>query len=316
MTEFVGAARPIIAHDVALAANVYHIELAALRAVLAVESRNSGYDSKRRPIILFEPHIFYKELTGSQRDAAVKIGLAYPNWKGPGSYPAGLDAQYRRLAMAIKINAEAAYRSVSIGIGQVLGRNFRAAGCTSAKQMFEQAMESESNQLGHMLSFIKFNGLIDDLQRRDWRGFAAGYNGKGQVERYAGWLEREYQKWKKIVAKPRQDLTAEDLREAGSKTIAATDEAKKAVGIATVAGPAAGVALDAIKTGIEPVQKAVETAQQAQTIWQWISENWSFLLTIGLTVLFLIACWYAWKAVIAAQNERVDNARTGVNMRI
>ena len=45
MTEFVGPARPLTANDVAAQAVFYKIELAALRAVMAVESRNSGYDS-------------------------------------------------------------------------------------------------------------------------------------------------------------------------------------------------------------------------------------------------------------------------------
>ena len=315
MTEFVGAARPIIAHDVALAANVYKLELAALRAVLAVESRNSGFDSKRRPIILFEPHVFYRQLQGSQREDAVAAGLAYPNWKGPGSYPKGSDAQYKRLAAAIRINEEAAYRSVSVGLGQVLGENWRAAGCKSAKQMFREAMDSEANQLRHMLDFIVSNGLRDELQRHDWYGFARGYNGKGQPDRYAAWLEREYIKWKKILAKPREELTVQDLRDAGSKTIEVADKAKIAVATATIAGPTAGVALEAAKGVVEPISQAVETAKQAQSAWQWIAENWQFLLVIGLTLGFLVACYFAWRAIKQVEQERLLNAQTGINLR-
>ena len=315
MTDFVGAAKPIIAHDVALAANVYHIELAALRAVMAVESRNSGYDYKRRPVILFEPHWFWRNLPEAQRDDAAAAGLAYPKWRGRKSYPRGSDAQYKRLAAAIQINEEAAYRSISVGIGQVLGVNFRAAGCTSAKQMFQQAMESEAAQLRHMLEYIKTNRLQDELQRLDFHGFARGFNGDGQVDYYAGWLAREYAKWRRILAKPREELTVKDLREAGSKTIEKTDKAEIAVATATVAGPSAGVVLEAIKGGVEPVSQAVETAKQAQSAWQWISENWEFLAVIGLTVLFLVACYFAWRAIRQVQEERLLNAQTGVNLR-
>lgn len=312
--NFVGPARPITANDVAAQANFYQIELAALRAVMAVESRNSGFDARRRPIILFEPHVFYRNLSGKQRDEAVRAGLAYRKW-GQQPYPSGSDAQYQRLAAAIKINEEAAFRSVSIGMGQVLGENYKVAGCESARQMFEQAAVSETNQLKHMIGFIIAKGLKDDLNRHDWRGFAGGYNGRGQVERYSKWLEREYAKWKRITSKSRQDLNAQDLKDAGSKTVAAADTGKKAVATAAVVGPAAGALLDAANSGLAPVTQAIQTAQTAKGAWEWIRENWEFLAVIGLTVLFLILCYFAWKALHNVIMERVKDARSGINAR-
>jgi hypothetical protein len=316
MPDFAGAAKRITAAEVAELADEYGIELAALRAVMAVESRNSGYDSKRRPIILFEPHIYFKELSGNMRAVAVARGLAYQNWKGPGSYPSGSDAQYKRLAAAIAINKEAAYRSVSIGLGQVLGRNYRAAGCSSAVEMFEQAMESERNQLRHMLEFIKSNGIRDELQRRDWAGFALRYNGKGQVPRYAAWLKREYDKWARIVKKPREKLTVADLRDAGSNTISAADTGKKAVAAVAVAVPTATAALDMAQTVVAPVSQAVSTAQQAQSAWQWANENSLFLFVLVALMLFGFGCYFAWRSFNAIQAERVQNARDGINLRI
>lgn len=314
MIEFSGPARPITANDIAAQAVAYNIELAALRAVMAVESRNSGYDSKRRPIILFEPHVFYRNLSGWQRDQAVRARLAYKSW-GQQPYPSGSDAQYKRLAEAIKINEEAAFRCVSVGMGQVLGENYKAAGCKSAKEMFEQAKVSEVNQLKHIIGFIISKGLRDELNRHDWEGFARVYNGRGQVQKYAKWLDREYKKWARIVSKPRQELTVQDLRDAGSKTIEAADTAKKAVVVATVAGPSATIALDAIQTGLEPVTRAVQTAQQAQSAWEWAAENWQFLTIIALSVGFIAACYFAWTAIQRVEEERVQNARDGINAR-
>jgi hypothetical protein len=314
MTAFLGAARPITATQVAIAANAFGIELAALRAVMAVESRNSGYDAQRRPIILFEPHVFYRNLSGAARDRAVLARLAYARW-GQEPYPSSSNAQYARLALAIRIDEEAAYRSISMGLGQVLGENFHAAKCSSAKEMFEQAAESEANQLHHMLNFIGAEYLLKPLRDHDWERFARGYNGRGQVKKYAAWLAREYAKWARILAKPREELTAQDLKDAGSKTIIATDTAKKAVATATVAGPAAGVALETAKQMVEPVTQAVQTAQSAKSAWDWFHENWEFMLVIGLTGLFLIACWYAWRAIQTAEDVRVQNARDGINTR-
>jgi hypothetical protein len=313
MTDFVGAARPITANEVAAQANIYHLELAALRAVMAVESRNSGFDSRRRPIILFEPHVFYRNLHGTERDRAEQTGLAYPHWKN--SYPSGSDAQYRRLAAAIRINEEAAYSSVSMGLGQVLGENHAMCGCASATVMFGKCMESEANQLECMLEFIKTKHLDRALRAHDWKAFAAGYNGIGQVDRYAAWLSREYKKWARITDKPREDLTAQDLSDAGSKTVDAAETGKKLVATAAVVGPSAGVVLDAATQGVQPVIQAVQTAQSAKGAWDWVSENWQFLAVIGLTALFLVLCYFAYRAFHDVIEQRVQNARDGMNTR-
>lgn len=314
MTSYVGTARPITANDVAAQAVFFKIELAALRAVMAVESRNSGYDARRRPLILFEPHVFYRNLSGAQRDHAVRAGLAYKRW-GQQPYPAGSDAQYKRLTDAIQINEEAAFRSVSIGMGQVLGENFPLAGCSSAKEMFEQAKVSEANQLKHMLGFIVGKGLRDDLNRHDWSGFAGGYNGRGQIPKYAAWLEREYTKWKRILAKPREELTAQDLRDAGSKIINNADEAKKAIATVAVAAPTAGAVLDTARNIVDPVSQAISTAQQAKDNASWIGENWQLVVGAGLVAIALTACYVAWRAMQRVEEERVQNARTGINQR-
>lgn len=312
--NFSGPARPITAKDVAEQAKFYKIELAALRAVMAVESRNSGYDSKKRPIILFEPHVFYRNLSGWQRDQAVRQGLAYKSW-GQRPYPSGSDAQYARLAAAIKINEEAAYRSISVGMGQVLGENFKIAGCDSAREMFEQATVSEVNQLKHMIGFIVGKGLRDELNRHDWAGFAAVYNGKGQVPKYSKWLAREYAKWDRILSKPREDLTVQDLRDAGSKTISHADKAKAAVAVASVAGPTAGAVLDTARNIIDPVSQGIEVAQKAKDNASWISENWQLVAGGVLIAVTLGACYIAWRAMQKVEEERVQNARDGINQR-
>jgi hypothetical protein len=48
--------------------------------------------------------------------------------------------------------------------------------------MVEEAMTSEANQLRHMANFIKSAGLLDELQAKNWAGFARGYNGPGYAK--------------------------------------------------------------------------------------------------------------------------------------
>jgi hypothetical protein len=161
--------------DVEKAANLLGCEIPALRAVMAVESRGSGFDAKNRPVILFEPHVFYRNLPVNDLQRAIMLGVAYPKW-GQKPYPKD---SYPRLELARSVNNEAAFRAVSVGLGQILGENFRSAGHTSAANMFVAACDSEGEQLMQMARFIKANRLDESLRRKNWAAFARGYNGPG-----------------------------------------------------------------------------------------------------------------------------------------
>ena len=50
-------------------------------------------------------------------------------------------------------------------------------GYDNVQDMVNDAMESELNQLRQMAAFIKAAGLLDELQNKNWAGFAKGYNG-------------------------------------------------------------------------------------------------------------------------------------------
>ena len=76
--DFKGAAAKLELADLAMVAEEAGIELAALRAVVAVEAAGSGFDKEGRPKILFEPHIFWRLLDEEDREEARSEGLAYP----------------------------------------------------------------------------------------------------------------------------------------------------------------------------------------------------------------------------------------------
>jgi hypothetical protein len=195
--NFVGTATPMQAGDIDATAENLDIEPAALHAVLSVETGGSGFDKAGRPKALFERHYFYKMLKDKPDvlQQAVNAGLAYPKW-GEKPYPKGSDAVYAEIAAAVNLDLEAALRSVSWGLGQIMGNNYKLAGCSSAQELVEQAMESEVNQLRHMANFIKSAGLLDELQRKDWAGFAKGYNGPAYAQnRYDSKLEEAYNKF-------------------------------------------------------------------------------------------------------------------------
>jgi hypothetical protein len=195
--NFVGTATPMQVGDIDDTAESLGVEPAALRAVLSVETGGFGFDKSKRPKALFERHYFYKMLK-DKPDAlqlAVDAGLAYPKW-GEKPYPKGSDAVYTEITAAVGIDLDAALRSVSWGLGQIMGNNYKLAGCSSVQEMVEQAMESEVNQLRHMANFIKAAGLLDEIQRKDWAGFAKGYNGPSYAQnQYDTKLEIAYNKF-------------------------------------------------------------------------------------------------------------------------
>lgn len=195
--SFVGKAISKTEDDVVSAASDMDVEVAALKAVLAVESLGKGFDNAGRPKALFERHHFYRHLAKKpdKQAEAVAAGLAYHDW-GTKPYPKGSDAVYAEIEAACAIDRDAALRSTSWGLGQVMGSNHKLAGCETVEQMVTEAMESEVNQLRHMTAFIHSAGLLDELDRKDWAGFARGYNGPGYAKNaYDVKLAEAYEKF-------------------------------------------------------------------------------------------------------------------------
>ena len=171
-----------------------------LHAVMEVETRGGGFDRHGRIKMLFEPHVFYRQLgPGPKREQAISAGLAYRSW-GEQRYP---NDSYPRLQAAMNIDQIAALRSCSWGLGQVMGFNHGLAGYASAEAMVADFLDSEAKHLQAMVAFIVNSGLDDDLRREDWAGFARGYNGSGYRKHgYHTKLARAYAKWRAIPDTP------------------------------------------------------------------------------------------------------------------
>jgi len=176
--NFIGSATPSSLADIEAIAAEIGVPTAAFRAVIQVEAGGKGYDKSNRPKALFERHHFYKHLkdTPDKLEVAVSEGLAYPKW-GTTPYPKGSDAVYEEIRRACDIEEEAALLSTSWGLPQIMGSNYKMAGCSSVRELVEQSMESEANQLRQMANFLKSAGLADDLAELNWAAVARGYNG-------------------------------------------------------------------------------------------------------------------------------------------
>jgi hypothetical protein len=197
---FKGAAKRIDDVDLPRLGRLIGVGEDHIHAVIDVETANGrGFDAQGRPRMLFEPHVFYRELGEAKRRLAVTQGLAYRRW-GEKPYPRD---SYGRLALAMKIDRNAALRSASWGMGQIMGFNHKIAGFASVSEMVAAFCADEENHLRAMVEFIVSEGLDDELRRLDWAGFARGYNGAGyRKNRYDTKLARAYAKWSKIRDTP------------------------------------------------------------------------------------------------------------------
>jgi hypothetical protein len=195
--DFVGTATYATPSDFETIAAEIGVPFAAFRAVIEVEAGGRGFDKANRPKALFERHHFHKWLKNKpdQLAEAISANLAYPKW-GTLPYPKGSDGVYKEIIAACDIDEEAALLSTSWGLGQVMGSNFKIAGCVDVIHMVQEAMESEAYQLRHMANFIKNAGLLDELKDLNWAGFAHGYNGPAYAQnKYDEKLAAAYEKY-------------------------------------------------------------------------------------------------------------------------
>ena len=170
MNEFTGSALPFSDDAVHDAADTLGCDVAAIRAVMDVESRG-GFLRDRRPKILFERHVFSR-LTGGKYDAT------HPDLSSriAGGYNGGA-AEHERLERAIKLDRAAAIKSASWGAFQVMGYHHATLGWPEVDDFCTSMCRSEDEHLGSFVRFVQAKGLADELCRRDWAGFARGYNG-------------------------------------------------------------------------------------------------------------------------------------------
>jgi hypothetical protein len=191
--QFISAGLPLTGQSVREAAALLGVDSETILAITEVETAGCGFLADRRPQILFERHIFHR-LTGGRFDA-VCPEISAPVRGGYGKCGAH---QYRRLETAMALDADAALRSASWGMGQTMGFNAQLVGYESVREMVEAFADCEHAQLIAIARFCKKRGLDDELRTRDWTAFAHAYNGPSfAANNYDGKLRAAYRRLKK-----------------------------------------------------------------------------------------------------------------------
>lgn len=192
--------RKLTEDDYARAAKMLNVPVAAVKAVKEVESgRTSGFSAPEAPVILFEGHIFWKQLKAQGIDPNKYVrnynDIVYQSWTTK-FYKSGL-AEYNRLTRAQSINNTAALCSASWGLFQIMGFNYNLCGCADVLEFVKKMMESEGSQLDLFVKFILANKWDSYLRKQDWAGFARRYNGPQYAQnKYDKKLLAAYNKYK------------------------------------------------------------------------------------------------------------------------
>lgn len=164
-------------------------EMAAIQAVVKVESFGAGFARDGRPIILYEPHVFSR-MTQHRFDAT-HPHLSYRSWR-KGNYPRTQEARWAQIKEAYALDPEAALGGASWGLFQILGENHAVCGFPTPSAFVADISQNEERQLMAFEAFVRSKGLVDELKNKDWDGFARVYNGPGQVPTYGRLLREAY----------------------------------------------------------------------------------------------------------------------------
>lgn len=145
------------------------IEPKLLQAFIKVESGGKGFDSKTGKILIqFEP-AWFKKMASYAPTGAWSVN--------------GVDRQakeWEAFNNAFAIDREAAMKSTSIGLPQIMGFHWKRLGYSNVGAMWDDFKVSEENQIKALEKFIQTDPrLLKAFEQKDWHMMAYIYNGSG-----------------------------------------------------------------------------------------------------------------------------------------
>jgi hypothetical protein len=178
-------------------------------AIIAVESAGRGLTNSEEPMptIRFENHLFKKYIPSELFARHFRFDPS-ERWKGheyrltdrqgwKKVHIGTQEGEYAALALAISLDTEGAYKSISMGAGQILGSWHERLGFAKPSDMF-QAFKDEGEQIRSLFRFIRTGSnkhrnpdgdLWEAAKEKRWYDFARQYNGPGQPLTYKGYLK-------------------------------------------------------------------------------------------------------------------------------
>jgi len=142
-----------------------------------------GFNDDGTPVVLFERHKFDKHTKGRFRgrkcpgvpDAVAVISSPVWDRKTYGS----TSIQHTKLAFAATLDREAALKSASWGLFQILGENYAVAGYDDLQSFINAMIRDVDGHLRALIMFIRHNrGLLTAVRSKDFPMVAFHFNGE------------------------------------------------------------------------------------------------------------------------------------------
>jgi len=196
-----------------------------------------------------------------------------------------------------QLTGRANYRSIGAQLGvDLIGRpelaeRFPVAGLTAA--LFWK---------GHGLNRFADQDDIRAVTRR----VNGGYNGLASRMAY---LKAAKRALAINAVAPSADITANDLRKAGSRTIGGADQVTGGLGGVLAAGSAAAGVASEVGDTVSQVQEAAATAHSAAGALPWIEAHWGLALLLAVTLAGVaFFAWRIWSGAQKVKRARVEDA--------
>lgn len=174
----------------------YSIDLASLLAFIQVETGGYGFDKNTGKILIqFEPVWFKRNapFAPSGKWSVNKVDVQVKEWIAFND--------------AFAKNKDAAMKSTSIGLAQIMGFHYQRLGYKTVGDMWDDAKKGLDRQIWQLVKFINTDSKLKvALMNADWSTVASIYNGKGyeQLARMYGRtpydesMKDAYEKFKNI----------------------------------------------------------------------------------------------------------------------
>ncbi|MCM7723776.1 N-acetylmuramidase family protein [Enterobacter roggenkampii] len=157
------------------------VELNIIKAFSIVESGGrSGFNALNLPIIAYEGHIFRKYTKRKYDQTHPFLSYKYVKKAGPEWQKNNIDqlSAWNTLAKAYALDAEAAIKSCSWGMFQIMGFNYESCGYKDLGTFLKDMKSNAGKQLNAFLHLCNKNSsLLSAMVNKDFYNMAFNYNG-------------------------------------------------------------------------------------------------------------------------------------------
>lgn len=165
-------------------ARLLGLDPAILQAFAEVEAGiEGGFLESGEPVILFERHHFHRYTSGQfdgVRVPDLPDSVSLISHSKPGGY-GSTRIQHHKLASAAALDRDAALKSASWGLFQILGSNWRQCRFSTLQSFINAMYRSVDDHLWALTNFIQADArLLKALRGKQWTDAARIYNGPRQ----------------------------------------------------------------------------------------------------------------------------------------